>query len=155
MNLGLSDSLKVDFPNVIPVAKPEKKYKNIINSQWLVGFIAGEGCFYIRMWASQSHKLGVGIRLVFTITQHARDEKLLRSFIEEFGCGKIIVRSGVSTLEFEVAKFLDITEKIIPFFSKYPLQGEKVKDFNDFKKVAFLASPKKKAHLTSEGLEEI
>jgi hypothetical protein len=107
------------------------------------------------MWASQSHKLGVGIRLVFTITQHARDEKLLRSFIEEFGCGKIIVRSGVSTLEFEVAKFLDITEKIIPFFSKYPLQGEKVKDFNDFKKVAFLASPKKKAHLTSEGLEEI
>jgi hypothetical protein len=25
MNLGLSDSLKVDFPNVIPVAKPEKK----------------------------------------------------------------------------------------------------------------------------------
>jgi hypothetical protein len=110
--------------------------------------------FFIRIGKSLSHKLGVGIRLAFSITQHTRDEKLLRSFIEEFRCGRIVSRSFVSTVEFEVTKFSDITEIIIPFFfSKYPVQGDKVKDFNDFKKVAELM--KNKAHLTPEGIEEI
>jgi hypothetical protein len=59
----------------------------------------------------------------------------------------------VSTIEFEVTKFKEITNIIIPFFSKYPLHGDKVKDFNDFKKVAELM--KNKAHLTQEGIEEI
>jgi len=49
--------------------------------------------------------------------------------------------------------FADINANIIPFFDKYPLQGEKAKDFMDFKKVALLMQSK--AHLTREGLEEI
>lgn len=153
MNWGLPDSLKVAFPSAIPVPRPEVKSQKIQNRQWLAGFVAGEGCFFIKIGKSLSHKLGVGIRLVFTITQHIRDEKLLRSFIEEFRCGKIISRSNVSTIEFEVTKFKEITNIIIPFFSKYPLHGDKVKDFNDFKKVAELM--KNKAHLTQEGIEEI
>jgi hypothetical protein len=153
MNLGLPDSLKVAFPSAIPAPRPEVKSQKIQNRQWLAGFVAGEGCFFIRIGKSLSHKLGVGIRLVFTITQHVRDEKLLRSFIEEFRCGKIISRSNVSTIEFEVTKFKEIINIIIPYFSKYPLQGDKVKDFNDFKKVAELL--KNKDHLTQEGIEEI
>lgn len=52
-----------------------------------------------------------------------------------------------------MTKFSDITEKIIPFFDKYPLRGSKAKDFSDFCKVVELM--KKKAHLTDEGLNEI
>jgi len=29
--------------------------------------------------------------------------------------------------------YSDIVEKIIPFFENYPIQGEKLKDFEDFK----------------------
>ena len=49
--------------------------------------------------------------------------------------------------------FSDITEKIIPFYKKYPIVGVKVLDFNDFGKIAEMIKDKK--HLTKEGLEEI
>lgn len=52
-----------------------------------------------------------------------------------------------------VTSFKDITEKVIPFFDKYPIQGTKILDFLDFKRVADLM--KNKAHLSKEGLDEI
>ena len=52
-----------------------------------------------------------------------------------------------------VQKLSDLTENIIPFFDKYLLQGVKVKDYEDFKRVADLM--KVNAHLTKGGLEEI
>lgn len=52
-----------------------------------------------------------------------------------------------------VKKFADITDKIIPFFDKYPLQGVKALEFSDFKRVANLMQ--NKAHLTEEGLAQI
>lgn len=52
-----------------------------------------------------------------------------------------------------VTKLDDIVNKIIPFFSKYRIKGVKVKDFNDWCKVAELITEKK--HLTKEGLDQI
>ena len=56
-------------------------------------------------------------------------------------------------MAFVVTKFSDITEKIIPFFDKYPLVGAKRQDYLSFVKVAELMQAK--AHLTKEGLEQI
>jgi len=56
-------------------------------------------------------------------------------------------------VNFVVSRFSDITEKIIPFFDKYPLVGVKSLDYADFCKVADLI--KNKAHLTTEGLSQI
>jgi hypothetical protein len=53
----------------------------------------------------------------------------MRSLIEYFGCGNIY--KDRDTLNFRVAKFSDIDEKIIPFFQKYPILGVKSKDFED------------------------
>lgn len=53
-------------------------------------------------------------------------------------------------MEFIVTKLSDILDKIIPFFYKYPLQGDKIFNYADFYKVAMLM--KDKAHLTPEGL---
>lgn len=50
-------------------------------------------------------------------------------------------------------KFSDNYDKIIPFFVKYPIQGENFKDFEDFCKVAELM--KTKGYLTEKGLNEI
>jgi hypothetical protein len=78
----------------------------------------------------------VSISLIFIITQHARDAELLKSFIEYFGCGRYNVRRSTYLHgDFIVKKFEDIKYKIIPFFEKYPLQGEKYLDFVDFKKI--------------------
>lgn len=53
----------------------------------------------------------------------------------------------------ELQKSRDLTEKIIPFFEKYPIKGVKGKDFNYWCRVAELTKEKK--HLTEEGLKEI
>jgi hypothetical protein len=75
----------------------------------------------------------------------------MRSLIEYFECGKISLQK--EKVDFVVQKYSDLTEKIIPFFKKYPIIGEKSKDFADFCKVADLM--KIKTHLTLEGLDQI
>jgi hypothetical protein len=55
--------------------------------------------------------------------------------------------------DFKVTHFGDMTEKILPFFEKYPLQGNKLLDLSDFCKVAGII--KVKSHLTQSGLEQI
>jgi hypothetical protein len=44
-------------------------------------------------------------------------------------------------------------KKIIPFFQKFPLQGSKFMNFQDFNEVVKIM--KVKGHLTKEGLEKI
>lgn len=97
--------------------------------------------------------MGYKVILRFKITQHTRDEQLLKNFINYFSCGRYKLRSGRLLGDFLVTQFSDVTEKVIPFFDKYPLIGEKAKDFECFKKVAQLM--KEGAHLTPEGLEDI
>lgn len=67
--------------------------------------------------------------------------------------GKYYVRREGFACDFMVTKLSDITEKIIPFFEKYPLQGLKKLDYLDFKRVAELMQTK--SHLTKEGSEQI
>ena len=54
---------------------------NNINPNWLSGFFTGEGCFFIKIKKSKSHKLGYQVSLIVKLSQHARDECLLKSFI--------------------------------------------------------------------------
>lgn len=82
---------------------------------------------------------------------------MLRSFIEYLNCGKVQKKFNKKYnkeyFEFRVEKFADIDTKIIPFFVKYPIVGQKQLDFQDFCKVAKLM--KEKAHITTEGFNEI
>jgi hypothetical protein len=96
-------------------------------------------------------KIGYLVELTCKITQHYRDEQLMRSLIEYFGCGNVY--KNRDTVEFKITKFSDLTEKIIPFFEKYPIQGAKFVDYLDFVKVIKLIQ--NKAHLTEEGLDQI
>jgi hypothetical protein len=91
--------------------------------------------------------------LKFILTQHIRDENLIRNFIEIFECGRFVLKNTKEYGEFIVEKNSDIRDKIIPFFEKYPLYGIKKENYLDFKKVSVLIE--NKSHLTLEGLEEI
>lgn len=51
----------------------------IKDPNWLAGFTSGEGCFLVRIINSSSHRLGFQVLLVFKLTQHSRDEQLMRS----------------------------------------------------------------------------
>jgi hypothetical protein len=89
---------------------------------------------------------------VFRITQHSRDKELLKGIEEYFSCGRVEDRK-TEACDYTVNSFKCFDEKIIPFFMKYPLQGSKLLNFEDFKKVVDIM--KVKGHLTKEGLDEI
>jgi hypothetical protein len=106
---------------------------------------------FINIYKSNT-KVGMTVRLIFKLTQHSRDEQLMRSLIEYLDCdGNVYFYKDI--VDLKITKLSNLIEKIIPFFQKYPILGVKVKDFEDFTKVAELMQ--NKAHLTTEGLNQI
>lgn len=155
INMGLSDSLRAIFPNTIPVTRPLIKIITIPHPEWMAGFVSGEGCFLVQMAKYGKGKLD-GVSLSFKVSQHLRDELLLRSFISFFECGLFNYHSGNSKLGsgvFIVRKFADISDKILPFFKDHEIRGIKKEDFEDWARVAELI--KSKAHLTEDGVKKI
>ena len=98
---------------------------------------------------SSTHRTGFQVESEFKLTQHSKDEQLMKYLIYSLDCGKVIVRSNKLACDYKINKFTDLIHKVIPFFTQYPLQEAKSKDFSDFMKVAELMQ--KKAHLTEEG----
>lgn len=74
----------------------------------------------------------------------------MKSLIVYFGCG-YIYKSNDAAFVYQVSKFSDIYDKIIPFFNKHQIQGVKLMDYRC--QVAELM--KNKAHTTQKGLENI
>lgn len=151
LNKGLSDDLKSTFSSI--ASRPIVIQHIVKDPNWLAGFVSAEGCFTIMIANSSGNSTGSRIQLKFLITQHFRDEQLIKSFIEYFGCGKAYKRNSSNAIDFVVGRLSDIRNKIIPFFKKYPILGNKAKDFEDWCKVAEMLNEKK--HLTVEGLEQI
>ncbi len=151
LNLGLSEELVKAFPGVIPVERPRDFFTGIPNDNWLAGFASAEGCFLVGITKSSTQSTGHQVYLLFIITQHIRDELLMKSLIDYLGCGRLSRKRDV--YEFQVSRFSDITDKVLVFFEKYPILGEKAKDYEDFCIVAGLM--KSKAHLTVEGVAKI
>ncbi len=151
INKGLPDQLKEAFPNLESVNERCEVVKDIPDPNWLAGFVSGEGSFMVKVFNSSNYKIGYQVQLKFQITQQSRDRKLMERLVNYLGCGYISERGDI--VDFHVIKFMDITNKIIPFFEKYPVVGVKLENLNDFCKVAKLV--KDKEHLTVEGLEKI
>lgn len=158
MNKGLSDELKAVFsPDLKPVERPHNLDCKIIDPNWLAGFSTGEGCFSVGLKKAPTHLSGFQVILIFQLTQHNRDEQLMTSFIDYLGCGNVYKvykdNEDSSCVRFTVTKFNDLTDKVIPFFNKYPIFGVKYLDYLDFVQIVELM--KVKAHLTSKGLDQI
>lgn len=156
INLGISDSLKTIFPNTVPVTRPLIENIPIPHPEWMAGFVSGEGCFLVQMAKYGKGKLD-GVSLSFKVSQHLRDELLLRSFISFFGCGLFnyapLGRGNSKSGVFIVRKFADIWDKLLPFFKDHEIKGIKREDFEDWSRVAELI--KSKAHLAEDGVEKI
>ncbi len=147
LNNGLSDSLKVAFPDIIPNLRPRVINQIIPDPHWISGFVDAEGCFFVTLINNSK-----GAGLIFKVTQHKRDAELLKSLVDYFKCGRYYTCSP-NAGDYIVTKFDDINTKIIPFFNKYSILGNKGLDFSYFKQVAVLME--NKTHLTSKGLKEM
>ncbi len=138
MNKGLSEDLQTAFPNVTPVSRPIVDVPTIPDPNWLAGFVSGEGCFSIHVAKSTSCNTGSRVWSRFQITQHSRDEALMKALEEYLCCGRYYPTSNKDVGNFVVSRLSDITDKIIPLFEKYPILGVKALDFADFCKASIL-----------------
>lgn len=160
LNWGLSDNLKIAFPNVAYVNKPEYKFNGIPNPFWVSGFTSGDGSFHLNLNQTSNR-----VSLRYSINLNIRDIEVLKGLasyfnslnkpndlVDKFSLVKKINISN-NTVSFQVTKLSDLIEVIIPFFEKYPIQGVKSLDFLEFKKVAILMMDKE--HLSIEGFNKI
>lgn len=147
MNKGLTRGLKDLFPNIIGVDRPLINNQIIKSPFWLVGFVDGEGCFYLKINKSKR------VSLVFSITQHSRDVHLFNVIKDYINCGVIEeVSTRPNEVNLIVYKLNDLVIKIIPIFDNY-LITKKYLDLKYFKEVSDLML--KKEHLIEEGLKKI
>nr|YP_008964973.1 LAGLIDADG endonuclease [Annulohypoxylon stygium]AHB33532.1 LAGLIDADG endonuclease [Annulohypoxylon stygium] len=151
LNWGLPSDLNGAFPGIVAYPRPEVSDISIKDPQWLAGFASAEGCFLVKITKAITHRSGYQVSLIFKLVQHSRDEELIRSLVNYLGCGTIILFN--SAIEYRVTRFSDLTDKIIPLFQKFPIQGVKFLDYKDFVRVLELMN--NKLHLTPNGLEQI
>lgn len=153
INLGLSEELKTAFSYTDVVPRPiiDKKNQAIPHPEWVAGFATGEGCFYI-LAKKGRNIVGVGFMLVFQVSQHLREEEILRNLVDYFPCGRYVHHKSTKWGYYSCTKFSD-NYSIKEFFYKHPIRGAKAKDFADWAKAAKII--KNEDHLTTEGATEI
>ena len=130
-----------------------KRYdSNILDPNWIVGFIDGEGCFHVSVSKNKTMKLGYQVSLEFSITQHIRDKELMNKLVDFFGCGYVI-NDTTMKVQYRIRDRLDLSEKLFPFLYQNLLMTVKSLDYLDFKLVHSMLEDK--IHLTQEGLDKI
>ena len=129
----------------------------MLNPNYIVGFVDGEGCFSITI--NKNGDRLPEVRLIFEIELREDDEPILREISKVLDCGNIYrleyarYAKWRPHVKLKVSNFKDISTKVIPFFKRYPLQAKKRLQFDIFCQVAELIETKQ--HLTAEGVEKI
>jgi hypothetical protein len=150
MNLGLSEKLKLEFPDIKLLNRPDYMSDDKgLDPNWITGFIEGDGSFHIYI-----NKKNNNLAAFLAIGLNIR-EKLLLLKIKKFFNGK----GGVYTwnvprevAEWKVSRLSDLI-LISSHFEKYPLMDFKNENFQIWRKILFLME--KKTHLTPEGFNLI
>ena len=90
MNKGLSeDSLLAPKFKINPVIIPKVDWPKEINPNWIVGFVDGEGCFFIGITKNTKIKVNFNVNFLFKVSQYKRDIELLKMLSIQLNCGTI------------------------------------------------------------------
>jgi len=120
---------------------------------YLAGFVDGEGSFSIAVIKHPMQRLGWMINPCFQVYQHEKHREVLELCKFVFQTGIIYRKSGAHpVLNFSINSFRGLTEKVIPFFDKYPLvvKAETYKIFRDI-----VMAMTRKEHITIDGFKRI
>ena len=122
-------------------------------SQYIAGFVDGEGSFSVAIIRHPHHITGWMINPVFQVYQHQHYRHVLELCKFLFQTGSIYRKSGIHlVLNFSVDSRRNLMEKVIPFFDKYPLVV-KQDDYLKFKKI--LIAMEHREHWTEEGFKKL
>ncbi len=102
---------------------------------FLSGFALGEGSFMVVCRKRADYGRKWKLSAAFNVSQH--DRAPLDLFHETLGCGSLR-RAGNDGWYWEVNRLSDISSRIVPFFERFPLVGQKANDFGLFKSAVAL-----------------
>lgn len=131
INLGLPAKIIAEFPEFTPVVRPNIETALISNSNWVSGFVSGDGSFYAVVHPAPRNTVKYSVKLRFRITQHERDIKLMDTIVKHLGAGRVYKYQSQPAVYINISDFKSITNIIIPFFEKYPVYGVKANYFSD------------------------
>ncbi len=123
-----------------------------LDASWVVGFVDGEGCFYVGINPHPEMTSRFQVLPEFTVVQHRRDVRLLFALKSFFRCG-VVRNNHDDRMAYRVRRLELLQEIITPFFEKHPLKSQKHVDFLKFRDV--LRCMARGEHLTTEGIERI
>ena len=123
-----------------------------LEAQWVVGFVDGEGCFFVGINPHPEMKSGFQVLPEFTVVQHKRDVQLLFALKRFFGCG-VVRQNHDERMAYRVRGVDHLRERIVPFFEKHPLKTKKHLDFLKFRRVLMMME--RNEHLTPDGIDKI
>ena len=123
-----------------------------LDTQWIVGFVDGEGCFHVGINPHAEMTTGFQVLPEFTVVQHRRDLQVLHALKAHFGCGVVRNNHG-DRMAYRVRGQDHLLQIVIPFFAAHPLKTKKNVDFQKFRDILLLMS--EGAHLTADGVEKI
>ncbi len=119
---------------------------------WVVGFVDGEGCFYIGINRNPTMRLGWQVLPEFRVVQHRQNEHVLWQLQRFFGCGQVTVNHA-DRMELRIRGLDNPSRAVVPFFEKHPLRTSKQRDFELFAEAIWLMQAKQ--HLTEVGLRHM
>ena len=131
----------------------------LITSDYIVGFVDGEGCFCVSVSKHKTLKRRQEVRLLFEIEVREDDHEVLETIQSAIECGKIYhldykrYKKWRPHVKLKVSNIKDITDKLIPFFDEHPLQAKKRHSYALFREIAFMMLNKE--HLTDAGFNKI
>lgn len=119
----------------------------------LSGYVDGEGCFCVSVNKNIRSRFGFEIRPSFSVSQNQDRSEVLYLIKDYFDVGTIRPDRSDKTLKYEIRSILDLTNKVIPHFEKYPLISNKSKSYSLFKNVCQMVIDKE--HLSEAGFRKI
>jgi len=129
-----------------------------VSDDYLIGFVEGEGMFYIGIVPStQTSRTKSGWQVIyfFKVSQNPRGKVILDYFKKRLNCGYLKANSKSDptdkSLSYVVRDLSSLREKVIPFLDNKLII--KRRDFEKFKKVINLVNLKK--HLERDGMKKI
>src|SRR5947207_13730833 len=127
-------------------------YLGNLEAQWVVGFVDGEGCFFVGINRHPEMTSGFQVLPEFTVVQHQRDIQLLHALKKFFGCG-VVRANHAERMAYRVRSLDHLNQRVVPFFEEHPLKSKKRVDFVKVRKVLQLMS--REEHLAIEDMDKI
>ncbi len=122
-----------------------------LSPDWVVGFVDGEGCFFVGIQRNPTATIGMQVIPEFRVVQHNRDLDVLHALKRFFGFGRVCRNHG-ERWEYRVRRIEHLRE-IARFFEQHRLRTKKRVDALKFSDVLRMMDERR--HLTVDGLRDI